>query len=380
MLLSVIARLPLAMNTLALVLFVHKATGSFATAGVVVGGYALGVAVSGPFLGRLADRRGTTIFVPGAVLQCALLVLIAVLGGKVAAAGLVALASLAGVAGPPTPSLLRARLPQMLGREPGLISVAYALDSVLADLTFSVGPLLTALLAGLFGPEVAILAVAATSLVGPVMFLCWLPRSESAKRAHKVRSGPLRSPAIVTVVLATLPFGASLGAFEVMVPAYCAAQHAPDFAGVLIGAWGFASVAGALVYGARVWPVPVAARHYWMTLVYPLAFLPILASSSIALMSLLVLPGGVLVGPIMSSRNEIVSVAAPRGKHTETFTWVATSLMGGTALGAAISGRVVDGAGWRGALVTVVLAAALAAATTAARRRTLVMDERERRL
>jgi predicted MFS family arabinose efflux permease len=371
MLLSAIARLPIAMTALALVLFVHHATGSFASAGLVVGGYALGVAVSSPLMGRVADRRGSSIFIPGSILQCLLLVAIVVLGGEVAAGVLVAVAALAGVAGPPTPSLLRARLPQLLERAPTLLSSAYALDSVIADFTFTAGPLLTALLAAVFDPSAALLAVAAASLVGPVMFLLWLPRSKPAENHHASRWGPLRSPAIVTLVLAMFPFGLSLGAFEVVVPAYCAAQHAPNLAGVLIAAWGIASVAGALLYGGRVWAQPVKARHFWMSVSYPLAYLPILGSSSITLMSVLVLPGGFMVGPIMASRNEMVSVAAPSGTQTEAFTWVTTALMGGVALGAAISGSVVDRAGWQAGVGTVVVSAALATATTVTRHRTL---------
>src|SRR5215471_12779697 len=53
---SVIARLPLAMLSLALLVHAEHLTGSFALAGLVSGGYTVGLGVGGPFLGRLVDR------------------------------------------------------------------------------------------------------------------------------------------------------------------------------------------------------------------------------------------------------------------------------------------------------------------------------------
>src|SRR5262249_58581357 len=55
---SVIARLPLAMLSLALLVHAEHLTGSFALAGLVSGGYTVGLGVGGPFLGRLVDRPG----------------------------------------------------------------------------------------------------------------------------------------------------------------------------------------------------------------------------------------------------------------------------------------------------------------------------------
>src|SRR5262249_7764697 len=53
---SVIARLPLAMLSLALLVHAEHLTGSFALAGLVSGGYTLGLGVGGPFLGLLPDH------------------------------------------------------------------------------------------------------------------------------------------------------------------------------------------------------------------------------------------------------------------------------------------------------------------------------------
>src|SRR3954469_22566167 len=57
---SVVARLPLAMLGIGLLVHAQQLTGSLVAAGSATGAYALGLAAGGPLLGRLADRRGQT--------------------------------------------------------------------------------------------------------------------------------------------------------------------------------------------------------------------------------------------------------------------------------------------------------------------------------
>jgi MFS family permease len=57
---SIIARLPLAMFSIALLVHAQRLTGSFALAGIVGGAYAISGAIAAPLLGRLVDRCGQT--------------------------------------------------------------------------------------------------------------------------------------------------------------------------------------------------------------------------------------------------------------------------------------------------------------------------------
>jgi MFS family permease len=373
---SVLARLPQTINGLALVLFIRAETGSYSTAGAVAGGIALGMGVGAPFLGRVADRKGPLLLLPVGVGHAALLVTIVLVGGSAPAWLLIVIAVLAGAAFPPTPSVLRARMPGLLADTRGLLVPAYALDSVLVELTFVGGPLLTAVLVAVFSPSAALLVSAAASVVGTVVFLHVLPPAELAERHHGGWLGPLRSPAILTLVLTMLPFGIAIGAVEVMLPAFSDREGAPELAGLLLAMWALGSAFGGLAYGVRVWRGPVAARHLGLTLLYPLAFLPLFASSSIALMAVLVLPAGLLIAPIFASRNELVGAVAPRGTETEALTWPLTTLLCGIALGAALSGTLVDHFDWQATVVAATVAAGLAALISAARRQTLLTATR----
>ena len=57
---SIVARLPLAMLGIALLVHVVHLTGSYAAAGIVSGANAVALGVGGPLLGKLVDRRGQT--------------------------------------------------------------------------------------------------------------------------------------------------------------------------------------------------------------------------------------------------------------------------------------------------------------------------------
>jgi MFS family permease len=369
---SVLARLPQTINGLALVLFMRAETGSYGIAGAVAGGVALGTGVGAPFLGRIADRRGPAVLLPVAVGHAVLLLAIVVVGGTAPAVVLVLLAVLAGAAFPPTPSVLRGRMPALLHDARHLVVPAYALDSVLVELSFVVGPLLTAVLVSAFSPTVALVVSAVAAVVGNATFLTMLPRAELAERHRGGWLGPLRSPAILTLVLTMLPFGISIGALEVMLPAFSETEGAPELAGALLAVWALGSAFGGLAYGARPWRIPVARLHLRLTLFYPLAFLPLLASGSVAWMAVLLLPAGALIAPIFASRNELAGLAAPRGTETEALTWPLTSLLCGISLGAAISGVLVDEVDWQAAVLAAVGASLLAAVLSTLRRRTLL--------
>jgi hypothetical protein len=60
MITALLARIPVGMNALAIVLMVRRATGSYVDAGIVDAGLALGAVLISPGQGRLIDRCGQT--------------------------------------------------------------------------------------------------------------------------------------------------------------------------------------------------------------------------------------------------------------------------------------------------------------------------------
>src|SRR3954447_25088994 len=106
--LSIVARLPVAMLSIGLLVHTERATGAYAVAGLVAGALALAQGVGGPLLGRVVDRRGqTAVLVASALVCAAALVATALLPTSAPVALRVVLALAAGAALPPVGASLR---------------------------------------------------------------------------------------------------------------------------------------------------------------------------------------------------------------------------------------------------------------------------------
>jgi len=169
---TLVGRMPIGISGLAILLFVRDVTGSFASAGLCAGALALGSALGAPLQGRLIDRRGVHTLLPLAGVHAA--GLLAVLAAGQAGGGTAVLASaslLAGAATPPVSSVLRSRWPYLLAEQPQLIPGAFALDSVMIELIFVTGPLVTTLVVATVGAQYALVVSAACALAGVLLLL-----------------------------------------------------------------------------------------------------------------------------------------------------------------------------------------------------------------
>lgn len=371
---SIFARLPIGIDGLATVLFLRERAGSFALAGAAAGGLALGTAVSAPVAARLVDRFGPRALVALALVHSGGLVALIALGSaRVFAAATVATAVVAGAALPPTSSVLRSLYGRLLGGEPALVRGAFALDSILTEAIFLVGPLLTALFVAVMSPAAALAFSAVAVTAGTIAFAAVLPPAEVAGAGEERlgRLGALRAPGIQTLVLSMVPVGFAFGALEVAIPAFARAHGRPELAGVLIAIWSVGSIVGGLVYGARSHATSLARVHVTITALMPVGFLALLLVGPTWSMAVLVIPAGVLIAPLIASRNELAGIVALPGSHTEAFTWPLTALVGGVAAGAAAAGGLVEAGGWRAPVVAAAIAAAMGAAVAVARRATL---------
>ena len=371
---SLLSRLPIGINALAIVLYLREQTGSFAVAGAVSGTMAAGSAIGAPLQGRLVDRLGARrVLLPVAVVHAVSLGAIVGLAELSSPTVVLLLCGLvAGFAIPPTSSVLRSMWTDLL--EPRLHQAAYALDSTMIELIFISGPLLTAVIAAVTSPAGALIVSAVAVVTGTAIFTALPPTAHvdsSDVREHHGLLGALTSPGVRILVLASFPTGIGLGMLEVGIPAFSRAMGAAELAGVLLATWSFGSLIGGLAYGML--PRRSLSRtHLAIGALLPLALLPLAFAPNVWAMALLVIPAGCLIAPLLATRNEIVGGVAPPGMRTEAYTWPITSFVGGIAAGAALSGALVEGPGWE---IAFVIAAAISAAGAVAAffgRRTLV--------
>jgi predicted MFS family arabinose efflux permease len=373
---TLIGRLPIGISGLAILLYVEEVSDSFAAAGVCAGALALGSAAGAPFQGRLIDRRGVEMLLPLATVHAAGLLAIWLAGEAGAPVAVLAAASLVtGVAIPPLSSVLRSRWPFLLPGRPELIAGAFALDSVLIEVIFVAGPLLTTVVVATVGPQYALLVSAACVMFGTSLMLTGLTGKPGPERAEAGRPvfglGALASPGLRTLMFASLPVGFTFGTLEVVLPAFSEAEGSKEVAGLLLAVWSAASGLSGLVWGARGGSSPLVRAHLLFAWLLPIGVAPLVLATSPVTMGLLTILAGLPIAPLIASRNQLVERVALPGTATEAFTWPLTALVAGVSLGAAAGGAVVEAGSWSSGVVLATAVSLAGAAVVLARRGTL---------
>jgi len=373
---ALLARVPLGIIGLAIVLFLREETGSYAAAGAVAAAFAVGTGAAAPYAGRLVDRLGSArVLLPMSVVHATAIALLVALGyGKAPLPTLIGASAVAGCALPPISSVMRTLWPSLLGRRDDLVTTAFALDAVIVELVFVTGPALVALLTALLAPAAALALSSVVSLVGTLVFAT-RPPARARKPVPRVEGagafGALRARGLQTLMLGTVPIGFALGATEVILPAFSEAEGNRALAGVLLTVWSIGSAAGGIVYGARGHARPLADRFVRFAVLLPFSLLPLALAPSIAVMFLLVVPAGAIIAPTLAAGNQLVAEVTPPGQQTEAFTWPLTALVLGVAGGNAVAGAVVEAADWQTAFLVAATAGLASGAVLLLRRDTL---------
>jgi MFS family permease len=383
---SVVGRLPIAMIGLATLLFVQRATGSFAAAGLVSAGVLVGEGTGAVLQGRLMDRRGTTrpLILAAMLFGLAVAALAAAVEADRPLPVLVALAVVAGLVQPALPGASRALWADLVPPGP-LRSTAYGYEAISLEVFFILGPAVAAFLVAAPWPGTGLAVAAAAMVVGTVGFaLTPAVRARSARTAHGGSPavgttspgllGALSEPGMRTVALASLGFGLVVGTVEVGVPAVTAAAGSAAMGGVLLSAWSVMSVLAGVVYGLRPWPRPLHLRMPVLLGVFAL-FVAAMAltgpSGSLAVLVVAMLLAGAVITPQVTAHSMAVDVAAPAETATEAFGWVITAATIGIAAGQSVAGVVVEEAGPPAAFLAGGVAGAVLAVVLWLRRGTL---------
>jgi MFS family permease len=360
---SAIGALPIGMFGLAILLLARESTGSFADAGRIVAGFGLANALGAVAQGRLMDRLGQ----PG-VLRAAAAVHAVGLAALVLAAAedarplvLIACAALAGASLPQLPAAMRS-LWGMLVPDVEHRRTAYALVSIVFEVSVITAPAIAGGIIAIVSPSAAVLVAAAVSVGGALAFSLTHASRRWRGEPHDVGwLGPLEAPGMrLTLVVLTL-FGVAIGVIQVATPAFMAERGSAEAGGLLLAAMSGGSLIGGIVYGARTWPG--AARLQLVALMAGLAgafCLLALAGVPVVLAALL-LVAGLLLAPTTVVGSALLDRVAPSGTATEAFTVMVMGIVAGTAIGNGVGGAIVEGS----AFETAVLSAGGVAATGA---------------
>jgi MFS family permease len=346
------ARQPLAMLTISMVLLVRHTTGSYGTAGAAAAVTGAAMALCAPRGGRLADRYGQrAVLLPGVALHA--LSVMAVVALAVAGApawALLAMAVPAGASVPQIGPMVRSRWVVALDDPSSpLMQTAAALESVSDELTFVVGPVLaTALCTGVH-PAAGLVAEAALTVVGGVLFSAQR-RSEPLPHGPSVAGGVARAsalslPGVRALVVAFLGVGAVFGGMQVSLAAFTQEICRPGLNGVLYGTFAAGNMLAGAVYGAVSWRLGPRTRLLAAYLGLTVACSPLWAAHSLALLSVLPFVAGVFIAPTIVTGYSLVDALVPGTARTEAFTWLTGAVAFGQAIAVTVAGLLTDARG-----------------------------------
>ena len=356
---AMLGRLAYGTGSLALLLQVHHSTGSYADAGTALACYGLTVALLSPARGRLIDRYGLRRMLP--LLALAYSGALLVIAFSAAPAGwLVAMSAAAGSVAPPLGPTTR-RVWSEVAADPQLLRRAYSLDTVAEETLFTLGPVLTGLVAGLADPAAALVLTTVLLLVGTAGMVA-SPLSRLPDAAPTGAGGrPLRRPAFRHLLLVLVAVGVGLGGIDLAVVSTAQHQGGAGATGVLLATLSLGSVVGGTAYGHRSWRLPTTWQLMVVVTLLALSLAVIAAPTSLIALAAGLFVTGLFIAPTLIvgfTRSDELTDAATR---TEAGTWINSCLNLGAAGGAALAGAVVAQAGAGPTLLVSAAAVAVAA-------------------
>ncbi|QWC84860.1 MFS transporter [Nocardioidaceae bacterium] len=362
---GLLARAPMAMIGLGIVLLVEGVRGSYALAGLVTAAFVLSEGALALVQGRLLDRFGqAAVLVPATVVSNLSLVgLVVATTSGAPLALLLVLAALGGATFPQVGSAVRARWSFLLADRTAEKDTAYALEGVADESAFVVGPVLVTVLATTVHPTAGLLTAAVVALVGTLGF-SRLRATQPPVRLTDDSVGPVAPLAWRSLLPATgvaIGLGVLFGGMEVATVAFADERANQSAAGLLLALWAGASLVAGVATGLVSWTVDAATRMRRFTAAFALVVLPLPFVPTLTLMAGLLLLVGLAVAPTLIAMVSAVEAGAPRDRLTESLAVAHTGLAVGVASGAALAGLVVEELGVSAAYAVPVVAMALGA-------------------
>jgi len=344
-----VARLPMSMVVLGIVILVSDRTGSYGLAGSVSAAYVVARAVCTPLQARVVDRYGQSRILPFIAVTHATALggLIVVLESEQPVVIAHLLAALGGASSPTISAYVRARWRHVLGEGPEL-QTAFSFEAVAEEFLFIVGPPLVTFLATTVSSIAGLLTAAVCGLVGTL----WLAQLRESAPPPSHTDGTGRGPApplgwsvMLPLVVACVGVGGLFGSFDISVIALATEHHARAWAGVLLGTCATGSMlAGILVGSLRSRP-SVSLQFRLGTAAMACAMIPLPFVDNLWLLGVLVFGVGFTIAPTLIASSSLAVQIVPSTRVSEGLAWTSSAVVGGIAGGGAVAGRIIDSFG-----------------------------------
>lgn len=345
-----IARMPIAMDTIAIILFVHSVDSRYSIAGALTGVAALTTVISSPLWSKVADHHGQRFILKRAVpirISAIIAFIFLVKGGAPIWSWFVAI-FIAESASVSIGSMTRRRWVHMIDPEKkDLLSTSYAFESLLDEFIYILGPIITTAVVAAFAPVAGLLLGIFFLIIGVPLIASHRvsdPGIEHREVGEKLKS-VMRNKKLQAVGIPLTIAGGSFSAVNICVVAFSEEKGMKSISGLLLGVWAVGGAVSALVNGAIKWKISHGARYLGYLVGMTVISLSFPLIENIYILGFALFLQGLCIAPLLPNGLPLVtnSVAASQMTHAITLVTAGIPLTG--ALSSFLSGRIIDNYG-----------------------------------
>lgn len=353
---GLVGRMPISMDSLALIFIVVHATNSYTLAGSLAAVASIVVTIALPYWSRTADRIGQrrTLFIAIPLRTIFMVVFIVLVTQKAPIwtwflAIVLAEASIVNAGG-----LVRRRWLWALGEDRNLINTAYSYEALMDEVVFILGPVIATACATSIAPSAGLVVGLIFMLIGTTAFALQTkteppPHPRNIEQPHPP---VMRNPAVQAVVLPAIFLGGFFSAVGIVVVAYMQSHHALAKTGLMLALWAAGSGTAAAANGVITWHLNHAKRFWIFLFALTLLSIPLIFVNNLLFLGIALFFNGLAIAPLIVSAYGVAETAVPPAQITETLAWVIAGMPLGGAVASSVTGWVIDNYGaHRGFLV-----------------------------
>ena len=345
---GLLGRMPLSMMGIGVVTMISQLTGRYGLAGGLSATIALAAAAIGPQISRLVDQYGQR-----RVLRPATLVALTSATGLLLTAHFrwpdwLLFVCAAGIGSVPSlGAMIRARWAALYRGTPQL-HTAYSFESVVDEVCFIFGPIISIGLSTAWFPE-----------AGPLLAACFLATGVfwlTAQRATEPEPHPrekhgggtaLRARGLQVLVATFVATGTIFGSVDVVTVAFADERGHKAAASIVLALYAAGSCVAGVVFGLLHFKGAPGRRWLLGICAMAVSMIPLLLVGNLPFLAVALFVAGLSIAPTMITTMSLIEEHVPRAQLTEGMTWVSTGLAVGVALGSSVAGWVIDAAGAR---------------------------------
>ena len=343
---GVVGRMPISMDSLALIFIVVHATNSYTLAGSLAAVASIVVTVALPFWSRSADRIGQkrTLLIAIPMRTIFMVIFIVLVTQKAPIwtwflAIVLAEASIVNAGG-----MVRRRWLWALGENRKLIDTAYSYEALMDEIVFILGPVIATACATSIAPSAGLVVGLIFMLLGTTSFAL---QAKTEPPPHprdftKPQQPVMRNRTVQAVVLPAIFLGGFFSAVGIVVVAYMQSHHAVAKTGLMLALWAAGSATAAAANGVITWKLNHAKRFWIFLFALTLLSIPLIFVNNLLFLGIALFCNGLAIAPLIVSAYGVAETAVPPAQITETLAWVIAGMPLGGAIASSVTGLVID--------------------------------------